>query len=192
MGFWKSSLFYVSLGLVLGIALTSSAYRYFVNVDGNTIIVTSDTVRDTVEIPVKVEFVSYVPKEVIRYIDQTRIITDTMIIYGDSGKSDTIDFILPVEIANYVDTVYQDKDTISYSAYVSGYKPVLDSIRFDLRKNYIEYSNTVKETAIFKEKKKHFSLSTQFGIGAQYGLIHGKFDVGPYLGVGLSYNFVSF
>ena len=40
-----------------------------------------------------------------------------------------------------------------------------------------------------KEKPKHWNLGIQVGIGGQYGLINKKIDVGPYIGVGISYGF---
>ncbi len=38
-------------------------------------------------------------------------------------------------------------------------------------------------------KNKNWSFSLHAGFGVQYGLINKKFDVGPYIGAGISYNF---
>lgn len=40
-----------------------------------------------------------------------------------------------------------------------------------------------------RPKPNYWTLSLQGGLGAQYGLINNKFDIGPYVGVGVSYNF---
>lgn len=40
-----------------------------------------------------------------------------------------------------------------------------------------------------RPKPNYWTLSLQGGVGAQYGLINNKFDIGPYMGVGISYNF---
>ena len=40
-----------------------------------------------------------------------------------------------------------------------------------------------------RPKPNYWTLSLQGGMGAQYGLINNKFDIGPYMGVGVSYNF---
>lgn len=44
-----------------------------------------------------------------------------------------------------------------------------------------------KDIFLKQQKKPHFGVSLQAGIGAQYGLIHKTFDVGPYIGIGINY-----
>lgn len=39
------------------------------------------------------------------------------------------------------------------------------------------------------QKKKRWNVGVQVGFGAQYGIVHKTLDVGPYIGVGLSYGF---
>ena len=46
-----------------------------------------------------------------------------------------------------------------------------------------------KDTFLKQQKKSRFGVGVQVGIGGQYGLLHKQFDVGPYVGIGLSYNF---
>lgn len=41
----------------------------------------------------------------------------------------------------------------------------------------------------FAQKPKRWNIGLQAGIGVQYGLIGRGFDVGPYVGIGLSYGF---
>ena len=40
-----------------------------------------------------------------------------------------------------------------------------------------------------KRKKPWISHGLQLGLGVSYGMINGKFDVGPYLGYGVTINF---
>lgn len=49
-----------------------------------------------------------------------------------------------------------------------------------------------KDIYLRREKKKRWGVGVQVGIGGQYGLVHKQFDVGPYVGIGISYNFVVF
>lgn len=124
-----------------------------------------DTVvfRDTVRIET--------PVEVVRWRDKT----DTMLVaVTDTLRlRDTTFVVLPREIVQYADS--------SYRAQVSGVSPRLDWIE------------VFPETKIITERvtlpPKRFSFGVQVGIGAQYGLIRRQMDIGPYVGVGLQYNF---
>lgn len=49
-----------------------------------------------------------------------------------------------------------------------------------------------KDVYLKRIKQKKWGIGIQAGIGMQYGLIHKTFDVGPYIGVGISYNFITF
>jgi cell division protein FtsB len=52
---------------------------------------------------------------------------------------------------------------------------------------YVKY-NAI--TAIQEQKKpKRWNIGFQLGLGFQYGLFHEKVDIGPYLGLGVSYGF---
>ena len=98
------------------------------------------------------------------------------------------------------DTIYLPKDTVIlienklYSdsisnIYFSGYKAQIDSIKYFLPSDTV-YINTEK---IIKEKQKKWSISVHTGVGLQYGIINNnkQFDVGPYVGIGVSYNIFS-
>lgn len=57
---------------------------------------------------------------------------------------------------------------------------------------YVTFSNidaAIIETPTKKDSPKRWNVGLQIGIGGQYGIIHKTFDVGPYVGVGLSYGF---
>lgn len=80
--------------------------------------------------------------------------------------------------------VYEDS---TYRAVVSGYKPSLDSI------SVYQTTKVVTITEIVKvPEKKRWGIGVQAGAGIQYGTIHKQMDVGPYIGVGISYNILSF
>ena len=96
-------------------------------------------------------------------------ITDTLMLH------DTVFVHLPIEQRQYGDT--------RYTAWVSGYRPQLDSIQIYQTTEYIT-----------KEMKKA-TKSKRWGIGLQAGygvsLHNGQLFPAPYIGVGLSYSIVS-
>ena len=120
--------------------------------------------------------------------------TDTVTII----KTDTIREIQPVkvsEVITHVDTIYV-RDTIAipipvsqnyyrgagYEAWVSGYKPNLDSLNI-FRSTEVRY---VTKTEIIRERAKRWGIGVQAG----YGWNSEKFT--PYIGVGVTYTFLRF
>lgn len=113
-------------------------------------------------------------------------------------KIDTIREVQPVkvsEIITHIDTIYM-RDTIiipvpisqsyyrgaDYEAWVSGYKPNLDSLN-------IFHSTEVRcvtKTEIIRERAKRWGI----GIQAGYGWNGEKFT--PYIGAGVTYTFLRF
>lgn len=89
---------------------------------------------------------------------------------------DTAYVLLPVEQRYY--------RTDDYEAWVSGFRPSLDSCRV-FRETRLITTEITK-----KERKKRFGLGVQVGYGV--GLADGKIKPVPYVGVGLSYNIVRF
>lgn len=114
---------------------------------------------------------------VIRYKKVVRHEIDTLY----SVDSIKVPIFVPISQTLYSKTIQTDSDTISYRAYVSGYKTLLDSIRFDLR--YQRYTNNT--TIIQPRKHFYFSHGIQAGIG--YGIFNRKPDL--YIGYGVSFNF---
>ena len=53
---------------------------------------------------------------------------------------------------------------------------------------YVKYNRitAIQET---QKKPKRWNIGFQLGLGFQYGLFHEKVDIGPYLGLGVSYGF---
>ena len=96
-------------------------------------------------------------------------ITDTMMLH------DTVFVHLPIEQRQYSDP--------RYTAWVSGYRPQLDSIQIYQRTEYI--TNKVKTVT----KPKRWGIGLQAGYGVS--LHNGQVFPAPYIGVGLSYSIVN-
>ena len=96
-------------------------------------------------------------------------ITDTLMLH------DTVLVHLPIEQCQYSDH--------RYTAWVSGYRPQLDSIRIYQQREYI-----TKEVKV-AIKPKRWGIGLQAGYGVS--LHNGQVFPAPYIGVGLSYSFVS-
>ena len=138
--------------------------------------VVSDTTRvmiyDTIKVikPIAKDstVVRYVTK-VVKVIDTTEVVTDCHHLDSDSVKVQ-----IPI-----TQKVYEDS---TYTAYVSGYKPNLDSIFI--------YPKTEVQTITNKvDDKSRWSISVHGG----YGLTLTKqprFE--PYIGIGISYNLYTF
>ena len=94
--------------------------------------------------------------------------------------NDTTYLPLPVERR-----VYEDS---SYRAVVVGIRPELESISVFPETKII--TQTITQT--IQPKPTRFGVGVQVGFGACYGLVGKKVDAGPYIGVGVSYNFVRF
>lgn len=126
-----------------------------------------DTVRETV-----VDTVTYdkpVARDslVVRYV-RVPVVRDTL----HSIYTDTIQVDMPVTQKRYEDS--------TYTAWVSGYEPSLDSIRVYARKDVVTINK-------IKEPPKRFvvSFNVGYGLTPQNGL-H------PYIGIGVGYKLFSF
>ena len=96
-------------------------------------------------------------------------ITDTLMLH------DTVLVHLPIEQRQYSDP--------RYTAWVSGYRPQLDSIHIYQRTEYI-----TKEIKMVT-KPQRWGLGLQAGYGVS--LHNGQLFPAPYIGVGLSYSIIS-
>lgn len=85
----------------------------------------------------------------------------------------------PEEFLVHQTKIYQDS---TYRAQVSGYDAQLDWIETYTR-TIVREINTTEQ---IKERPKHWGLGVQVGCGA------GKNGVQPYVGIGISYNIISF
>ena len=95
--------------------------------------------------------------------------TDTLMLH------DTVFVHLPIEQRQYSDP--------RYTAWVSGYRPQLDSIQIYQRTEYI--TNKVKTVT----KPKRWGIGLQAGYGVS--LHNGQVFPAPYIGVGLSYSIIN-
>lgn len=125
-------------------------------------IVRTDTIRYDSLIPVKESVVR--TKKIP--VHDTVFVTQTIAVDGDS-------LVIPI-----TQRVYTDDST--YTAWVSGYDAMLDSIE-TYRRNTI-----VTNTITIRKKPSRWS----FGINAGYGYGLDSRRLEPYLGVGVSYRFV--
>ena len=96
-------------------------------------------------------------------------ITDTLMLH------DTVLVHLPIEQRQYSD--------LRYTAWVSGYRPQLDSIRIYKTTEYI--TKEIKTVA----KPKRWGIGLQAGYGVS--LHNGQVFPAPYVGVGLSYSIIN-
>ena len=117
----------------------------------------------------------FVEKPVIKkveIIDTLRLpvpITDTLMLH------DTVFVHLPIEQRQYSDP--------RYTAWVSGYRPQLDSILIYQRTEYI--TKEIKTVT----KPKRWGIGLQAGYGVS--LRNGQVFTAPYIGVGLSYSIIN-
>lgn len=132
--------------------------------------------RDTL---VKVQEV-IVEKPVTKYVNKIRTeyikvpVTDTLA----TKEVDTLYVPVPIEQKTYKDSLY--------TAYVSGYKPSLDSLRILLPKTY--YTNTIVVEQ--KSSKKRLSAGLQGGMGVVLPFAPSSSpSLGGYLGLGLTLSF---
>ena len=96
-------------------------------------------------------------------------ITDTLMLH------DTVLVHLPIEQRQYSDP--------RYTAWVSGYRPQLDSIQIYQQTQYI-----TKEVKV-ATKPKRWGIGLQAGYGVS--LHNGQIHPAPYIGVGLSYSLIN-
>ena len=96
-------------------------------------------------------------------------ITDTLMLH------DTVLVHLPIEQRQYSDP--------RYTAWVSGYRPQLDSIQIYQRTEYI--TKEIKTVT----KPKRWGIGLQAGYGVS--LHNGQVFPAPYIGVGLSYSIIN-
>ena len=96
-------------------------------------------------------------------------ITDTLMLH------DTVLVHLPIEQRQYSDP--------RYTAWVSGYRPQLDSIRIYQQREFI----TKEIKTVTKSKRWGIGLQAGYGIALHKGQIHPA----PYIGVGLSYSLIN-
>lgn len=89
------------------------------------------------------------------------------------SKQDSIAVQIPI-----IQKVYEDSN---YTAYISGYNPILDSLILKMSRELI----TIKEYS----KPKRWNVGIQAGCGLT---LSRQLHIAPYVGIGISYNLFSF
>lgn len=128
------------------------------------VIKTTDTIVkvDTFLMPVAKDSV------VTRYIREALpLVHDTIV------TTDSVMVEIPITSKVYSDSTYK--------AWVSGYRPSLDSIQV-----FNKIVTNTERVEIVKYKSK------RFGVGVQVGGGYGTNGFSPYIGVGVSYNIINF
>ena len=107
---------------------------------------------------------------VLRYetIKVRKVVSDTVKVM-DSAE-DSVSVEIPITQKHYADS--------TYSAWVSGYEPCLDSIKIYPRTEMVTITKQIQD----KPKR--------CGIGIQCGIGYGKGGFSPYIGVGVQYNII--
>ena len=166
--------FLKTITLVLGILLLFNivnAIGYFVNEHRNA---------QPSEMKVKVDtlFVYdtiFIEKPVIKKVETIDTLllpvptTDTLMLH------DTVLIHLPIEQRQYSDP--------RYTAWVSGYRPQLDSIHIYQQTQYI--TNEVKVATM----PKRWGIGLQAGYGVSFS--NKQIQATPYIGIGISYNILT-
>ena len=130
------------------------------------------------------------PVEPIKVKVDTLVIHDTTIsyrpIYVDRVKLDSV-LVPVVDSVKVHDTtfVYLEREKITWrdslcEVYASGIMASVDSVR-----HFQEYKNITIEKQVPVKVRSHWGL----GVNAGYGVVKGEFT--PYIGVGISYNILS-
>lgn len=106
-----------------------------------------------------------------RYVSVTKI--DTMLVHATDTVviHDTLYIALPREQLHYSGD--------GYEAWISGFRPELDSLRIFLETRYVTASS-----------RKRWSIGIQAGYGAR--IDGGTVRLNPYIGFGVSYNLLYF
>ena len=107
---------------------------------------------------------------VVRYetIKVRKVVSDTIRVM-DSAE-DSVSVEIPITQKHYADS--------TYSAWVSGYDPCLDSIKVYQR------TEVVTITQKIQDKPKRWGIGIQGGVGL------GKGGFTPYIGIGVQYNII--
>ena len=116
--------------------------------------------------------VTELPESVQKFPESDKNLQDSVQNFGKIVP-DSVNVVIPITQKVY------DEDT--YTAFVSGYNPSLDSLIFKMPREVV----TIKEYS----KPKRWSVGVQVGYGVT---LKGTPQLAPYVGIGVSYNLFSF
>ena len=156
-------LFIISVALNIWLLTKENKFKV---VEKTVVRIERDTIHDTVP-EIKYEKVIALKHDTLKVVE---------LLPGDTIPGDTVRVIAEVPISQ---KEYSDDST--YRAWVSGYKPNLDSIDIYKKTVYIDHTIT-------KTKKQRFVIGPQVGVG--YDVKNKNFA--PTVGVGVTYNLFGF
>ena len=116
--------------------------------------------------------VTELPESVQKFPESDKNLQDSVPNFGKTVP-DSANVVIPI-----TQKVYEDS---TYTAYVSGYRPQLDSLIFRMPREVV----TVRECS----KPKRWGIGVQVGYGMS---VNGTPQFSPYIGIGVSYNLFSF
>jgi hypothetical protein len=116
------------------------------------------------------ESVQKLPESVQKFPESDQNLQDSVPNFGKTVP-DSANVVIPITQKTYKDS--------TYTAWVSGYDPSLDSIQVYPKTEYKTITNTIK----MQDTKR-------WGIGIQGGVGYGKGGFTPYIGIGVQYNII--
>lgn len=134
-------------------------------------ITTSDTTRVTIIDTIR--YLHPIPKDsiIVRY--ETLLLPTARDTSMQIGCTDSVRVEIPITQKRYADS--------TYTAWVSGYNPILDSISIYPRHEVVTITNTIRQ----KPKRWGVGLNVGYGFTPKNGMQ-------PYVGIGVSYNLFTF
>lgn len=177
--FKKYTTLYIILSIIfitflITFFLTSNYYKNKINNIEKETITKIDTVYNNI---IYKDTIPLIKKVIVK-----ETVIDTLYVY----TGDTIKVLLPVEIPiankHYYNKFVDKNDTITYNAYISGYRTSLDSININ-----VKYPHIYKETIIKETYKQKGTWNYNIGIGAGYGIFNKKPDI--FIGTTFGYTF---
>lgn len=164
----KTTAFIIGVCFGLGLYFGFDAYRQS-HIEKPEPSIIRDTIYDTIPYRMPVPYDS----AVIRYITKTLPVTDTIKDSVILRPGDTLPVTIPITQKQYNDS--------TFTAWISGYAATLDSINV-YQKTHIE---TIFQPTYIPSKPKRWGLGIQVGAGVAPNKIT------PYIGIGVSYNIVT-
>ena len=162
------------LSLMLNVALVVRQTRQVEREASDTTRVTIvDTIPYLHPVPVDSVVVRYQTERLPRVKETGNSLTRDDAHVKDTICTDSVSVKIPITQKRYEDS--------TYTAWVSGYHPTLDSILVYPRHEVITITNTIRQ------KPKRWGVGLNVGYG-----ITPKHDMQPYIGVGVQYNLFSF
>lgn len=155
--------------VIIGAVLLWLSFLIGARVESKRYHITTEYQTDTLYLRDTITIDNPVPVETIVTKELETIIYDTMYV------------VLPREMK-----IYENE---SYRAVVSGIRPSLDEIKVFPQEKVVTntITETITHTVTVPSKAKKFGIGVQVGYG-----LNNEFKPSPYIGVGLSYNILTF